>query len=46
MGKKEQNKPAIMKVSKFGRDRLHIEIPAKKKKSFEAGEHVKVKKLR
>ena len=45
MGKKEQNKSAIMKVSKFGRDRLHIEIPTKKKKCFKAGEHVKVGKV-
>ena len=46
MGKKEQNKPAIMKVSKFGRDRLHIEIPAKKKKGFESGEYVEVRKFK
>jgi len=44
--KPEKAYPVISKVSKYSKDRLHIEIPSASKKHFQPGEPVEILKIK
>ena len=43
MGK--NRKRFISKISSYGKDRMHIEVPKKEFDKFEPGDHVRVEKI-
>lgn len=46
MGNKKAKNSFIGKISKYGKDRKHIEIPKNKRKDFKTGVYVNVNEIK